>query len=62
MAHEIIRPTINNNGTSAQELIGHRIAAKRLIDTLIKELNAITPNGRDYPNDPQRCRDNRATH
>jgi len=47
----MIRPTLNNNGSSAFDLIDPRRNAMALIDELIETLKQVTPNGRDYPSD-----------
>lgn len=58
----MIRPTINLNGTPAQELIDLRREAIAQIDALLATLRQLTPNGRDYPGDAQRCSEDRQTH
>lgn len=59
---DLIRPTINNNGTDARELIEFRVLAKRKIDEVVDLLKAITPNGRDYPLGSEACREDRDIH
>lgn len=58
----MIQPTININGTPAQELIDLRREAITHIDALLATLRQLTPNGRDYPGDTQRCSEDRQTH
>ena len=47
----MIRPTININGTSKDDLIDPRIKAMGLLRDAIEALKQVTPNGRDYPGD-----------
>lgn len=58
----MIRPVINNNGSSAFDLIDARRAAMDLIDEVIEALKQVTPNGRDYPNDTLACVADRNIH
>lgn len=58
----MIRPTININGTSRADLIDPRLKAYRLIEDAVKQLKQVTPNGRDYPGDNDRCLDDRQYH
>lgn len=58
----MIQPTININGTPAQELIDLRRQAIDHIDVLVLTLRQLTPNGRDYPGDAERCQDDRGTN
>lgn len=44
----MIRPILNNNGSSAFDLIDPRRTAMALIDEVIEALKQTTPNGRDY--------------
>ena len=58
----MIRPVINNNGTDAFDLIdGRRTAMDCLMDA-IEALKQVTPNGRDYPSEYDRCVADRNTH
>lgn len=57
-----IRPTININGTSRADLIEPRLKAYRLIEDAVKALRQVTPNGRDYPGDNDRCCADRELH
>jgi len=58
----MIRPTLNNNGTDAFDLINPRRNAMALIDEVIDALKHITPNGRDYICDRERLTADRNTH
>ena len=58
----MIRPTLNNNGSSAFDLINPRRNAMALIEEVIEALKQATPNGRDYPNDTLACAADRITH
>jgi hypothetical protein len=58
----LITPTVNINGTAALELISTRVAAHDAIGGAIEALKAITPNGRDYPGDADRCTADRQIH
>lgn len=58
----LIRPVINLNGTSADELIAARITACEAITDALEALKLVTPNGRDYPGDNDRCRADREKH
>lgn len=57
-----MKPTININGTSKEELIRGRIDAMDAIETAIKALKLITPNGRDYPSNIDQCMADRNEH
>lgn len=57
-----ITPTVNINGTSAEDLVGHRMAARVLLEAVIHELRQVTPHGRDYPGDSDRYASDRAVH
>jgi hypothetical protein len=46
----MIFPTINLNGTSADELIAQQQAIWEAADRLLTAMRAATPHGRDYPN------------
>ena len=58
----MIRPTLNNNGSSAAELIDPRRTAMGLIDEVIDALKQATPNGRDYLCQRDRLTADRNTH
>ncbi len=58
----MIRPTLNNNGTNAFDLIQPRRDAMGLINELIDALKQVTPNGRDYICERDRFIDDRTTH
>lgn len=58
----MIQPIVNINGTSARELIDLRLAAVKQLDALVEALKALTPNGRDYPGQQDRCTEDRAEH
>ena len=50
-----IAPTLNINGTSAADLIDPRRAAFDALTNVIIILKQVTPNGRDYPGNADRC-------
>ena len=54
--------TVNNNGTSAQELVDQRLAVMSAIADAIAALRDMTPNGRDYPGRPEACKADREIH
>lgn len=58
----MIRPVINNNGTDAFELIDARRTAMDCLMDAIEALKQVTPNGRDYPSEYDRCIADRNTH
>lgn len=58
----MISPTININGTSADDLIEPRMDAYDALQAAIKALQQVTPNGRDYPGDIDRCTIDRNDH
>ena len=58
----MIRPTLNINGSSADDLIEPRRAAYDALQDAIKALQQVTPNGRDYPGDNDRCVADRQAH
>jgi len=58
----MIRPTLNINGTIADDLIQPRLAAYTALQAAIKALQQVTPNGRDYPGDNDRCVADRRAH
>ena len=47
----MIRPTININGSSIDDLIAPRVDAVLYLKSAIEALRQVTPNGRDYPGD-----------
>jgi hypothetical protein len=57
-----ISPTLNINGTSAADLIDPRLAAFDHLTKAIDSLRQVTPNGRDYPGDAERCDADRQAH
>jgi len=58
----MIRPTLNINGTSAFDLIDQRRHAMDALMDAIEALKQVTPHGRDYPGDYDRCAADRTTH
>ena len=58
----MVTPTVNLNGSSADDLIQPRIAAYDALQAALKALQQATPNGRDYPGDNDRCLADRETH
>lgn len=44
----LMKPILNLNGTSAQELVNARIEARTACRALTKALAETAPNGRDY--------------
>jgi len=58
----MITPTINNNGSSVSDLIDPRLAAYDAVQDAIKALQQVTPHGRDYPGDIDRCTIDRNAH
>ena len=58
----MIRPILNINGTSAEELIQIRRNAIEALDAAMKAFQEMTPNGRDYPGHQDRCRADRDLH
>jgi hypothetical protein len=58
----LIRPTININGTHPEDLIRPRLDANRSLNLVVEWLKEVTPNGRDYPGDNERCVADRRTH
>jgi hypothetical protein len=57
-----ISPTLNINGTSAADLIDPRRAAFDALTNVISILKQVTPNGRDYPGNADRCDADRREH
>ena len=47
----MIVPTLNLNGSSADDLINPRLAAMGHLMDAIEALRQAAPNGRDYPGD-----------
>jgi len=58
----MVTPTVNLNGSSADDLIQPRIAAYDALQDAIKALQQVTPHGRDYPGDIDRCTTDRNAH
>lgn len=58
----MIRPTLNINGSSADDLIQPRRDAYDALQAAIKALQQVTPNGRDYPGDNDQCVADRQAH
>jgi hypothetical protein len=58
----MIRPTLNINGSSADDLIDPRIAAYEALQVVKEALAKVTPNGRDYPGDTAQCVADREAH
>lgn len=58
----MIKPTININGTSKDDLINPRRDAMDALASVVEMLKQVTPNGRDYPNDLTRCIADRDKH
>ena len=58
----MIRPTLDNNGTDAFDLIQPRRDAMALINEVIETLKQVTPNGRDYLCQRDRFIADRETH
>lgn len=57
-----IKPTINLNGSSRDDLIEPRREAFDHLQAAIEALRKATPHGRDYPGDPERCSRDREEH
>ena len=58
----MIRPTLNINGSSTDDLIWSRIKALDALADTIEALKQITPHGRDYICDRDRFIADRETH
>lgn len=58
----MILPTLNINGSSADDLIQPRRDAYDALQAAIKALQRVTPNGRDYPGDNDACVADRDKH
>jgi hypothetical protein len=56
----MILPTLNNNGSSADDLIRPRRDAYDALQAAIKALQQVTPNGRDYAHNDQCVADRQA--
>jgi thiamine phosphate synthase YjbQ (UPF0047 family) len=57
----MILPTLNSNGSSADDLIQPRREAYDLLQAAIKALQRVAPNGRDYAHNDQ-CVADRDAH
>jgi hypothetical protein len=57
-----IKPKLNLNGSSANDLIEPRLIAMNHLMDAIEALRHVTPNGRDYPADRERCAHDRDLH
>lgn len=62
MTTPLIIPTLNHNGSSADDLIAPRREACALIDALAVALSAVLPHGRDYPGNDTALQADRQTH
>jgi hypothetical protein len=58
----MITPTININGSSADDLIQPRMDAYAILREAKILLQRVTPNGRDYPGDVDKCVADREAH
>jgi hypothetical protein len=58
----MITPTININGSSADDLIQPRMDAYAILREAKILLQQVTPNGRDYPGDVDKCVADREAH
>lgn len=58
----MIKPILNLNGSSVTDLTHPRIAARDALQAAIAALFRVTPNGRDYPGDIERCHADRVAH
>jgi hypothetical protein len=58
----MIKPTININGTSKDDLINPRRDAMDALASVVEILKLVTPNGRDYPRDLSQCVADRDKH
>ena len=56
----MILPTLNINGSSADDLIQPRRDAYDALQAAIKALQQVTPNGRDYAHNDQCVADRQA--
>lgn len=57
----MITPTLNMNGSSADDLIQPRLKAIKLMKDAIEALLQVTPNGRDYASH-EKCVADRKKH
>ena len=44
----LMKPVINNNGTSREAMIKMRLDANRAVHAAMKALQELSPHGRDY--------------
>lgn len=58
----MIEPTVNINGSSAEDLINPRLEAVSHLLDAIEALRKVKPHGRDYLNDTRRCLADRDEH
>jgi hypothetical protein len=58
----MITPTLNANGTSADDLIDPRLKALGTLRLVTNTLAQVTPHGRDYPGDHFACMTDRISH
>ena len=58
----MISPVLNHNGSSVTDLTLPRIAARDALQAAIAALLQVTPHGRDYPGDSERCQADRLAH
>lgn len=58
----MITPHVNINGTSRAELVQQRIDACDYLMDAITALQAVAPNGRDYPGNVDRLLHDRQIH
>jgi hypothetical protein len=58
----MISPILNRNGSSVTDLTHPRIAARDALQAAIAALLQVTPHGRDYPSDSDRCQADRLAH
>lgn len=62
MTDNIIRPILNINGTSRDELVDQRRAVADALRDVVEAMRHMVPNGRDYPGDYDRLQRDRFTH
>mgnify|MGYP000137249800 CR=1 FL=1 len=58
----MISPTLNINGSSADDLINPRLQAMDHLMDAIEALSQAVPNGRDYPGNTTACLADREEH
>jgi hypothetical protein len=58
----LIRPVLNINGGSVDDLVAPRLRAMDHLMDAIEALKQAAPNGRDYPGEYDRCAEDRAAH